>query len=301
MDQHIQTIRKKINNLLTVNHIIVNVVGDSSVEQHHNKIRCYCPIHGEKLFRTLTIDIDDRTFKCSYTMCKAFQGGDLMTLYCMVTHTSIEEATQFWAAQLGLEHPMSAGSKETEKSKITLSQKAARTAMIPFGASPKLSKDSTQNSIFDFVQREIDRTLRYKRSLSLILIEFERSIFEQKTIDSEFRDKFFNAVIEVIVGTIRVADAWARYDDDQYVVLLPETEQDNAEIVIKKLKASVLKYCKANPNDFPFQAEEIQNRLNVGIASISASEQNTKITAEVLFERAQQYLKKQDFRRSVTV
>src|SRR5579862_1558684 len=101
MEQHTQTLRKRINNLLTVNHILVNVVGDSSVEQHQNKIRCYCPIHGEKLFRTLTIDIDDRTFKCSYTMCRGFRGGDLLTLYSLVTNTPLDEALKYWANELG--------------------------------------------------------------------------------------------------------------------------------------------------------------------------------------------------------
>ncbi len=55
-------------------------------------IRCFCPIHREAVFRTLIIDEGHATYRCSYTLCKGAQGGDMIDLYARVSDLPYDEA-----------------------------------------------------------------------------------------------------------------------------------------------------------------------------------------------------------------
>ncbi len=44
-------------------------------------LKCFCPIHGEKAFRSLIIDTRHRTYKCTMKFCPGFEGGTLIDLY----------------------------------------------------------------------------------------------------------------------------------------------------------------------------------------------------------------------------
>lgn len=44
-------------------------------------LKCFCPIHGEKAFRSLIIDTRHKTFKCTMKFCPGFEGGTLIDLY----------------------------------------------------------------------------------------------------------------------------------------------------------------------------------------------------------------------------
>ncbi len=51
-----------------------------SMQRDRGKIRCYCPIHRETVFRTLVLDEATKTFKCSKPDCAGQAGGDLISL-----------------------------------------------------------------------------------------------------------------------------------------------------------------------------------------------------------------------------
>ena len=48
-------------------------------------LKCFCPIHKEKAFRSLIIDLKKKTFRCSLKGCKGFDGGTLVEFYSLHT------------------------------------------------------------------------------------------------------------------------------------------------------------------------------------------------------------------------
>lgn len=52
-------------------------------------LKCFCPIHKEKAFRSLIIDVKKKTFRCSLKECRGFGGGTLVELYAI--HTGQQE------------------------------------------------------------------------------------------------------------------------------------------------------------------------------------------------------------------
>jgi len=55
-------------------------------------VKCYCPIHGEELFRNLIIDKEQRTFRCLYTQCAGSDGGNLVQLFALARKIPFDEA-----------------------------------------------------------------------------------------------------------------------------------------------------------------------------------------------------------------
>lgn len=51
-------------------------------------LKAFCPIHQEKVFRSLIIDINKKTYKCSLKTCQGFQGGNLIDFYAKLTNQS---------------------------------------------------------------------------------------------------------------------------------------------------------------------------------------------------------------------
>ncbi|HNT36017.1 MAG TPA: hypothetical protein PKH07_13595, partial [bacterium] len=74
-----------------------------SAQRFPGKFRCFCPIHREKVIRTMTIDTQKKRFSCRYARCKGSKGGDLLTLYALGTRCSPTEAVDYWVKRLKLD------------------------------------------------------------------------------------------------------------------------------------------------------------------------------------------------------
>jgi tetratricopeptide (TPR) repeat protein len=99
-----QEIIDKVNSKLEVE-LVLNKIGVniSTANVEGQSIKCFCPIHKESIFRSLTIYKDQLKFKCAYTLCPGNKGGTLLDLYCQTTKQPLTSAILFWAKELKLE------------------------------------------------------------------------------------------------------------------------------------------------------------------------------------------------------
>lgn len=67
---------------------------ESSIYQEGNIIRIHCPIHRDLVRKSMIIDIEERTFKCQYSQCDAYEGGLLIELVALYFDCPIEEVTK---------------------------------------------------------------------------------------------------------------------------------------------------------------------------------------------------------------
>jgi diguanylate cyclase (GGDEF)-like protein len=127
------------------------------------------------------------------------------------------------------------------------------------------------NHFYKLSEREIQRTLRYQHPLSMIFLQV---IFFQNAninIHPSVRNKVIRSVVQTILNNLREIDFVGRYKEDEFFVLLPETENQAAELIAKRIKKLILE--KPIEIDHGF----IPIRIVVGVSWIN--EQNTSLDA----------------------
>lgn len=86
---------------------------------------------------------------------------------------------------------------------------------------------------------EWQRALRYDRPLSLLFVELDDFGQINKYYGHIMGDKALRAVAYRLNQSIRGTDAIARWGGDEFVILLPETDTDNALILAERIRETV--------------------------------------------------------------
>jgi len=93
---------------------------------------------------------------------------------------------------------------------------------------------------FDLIlEREMKRSVKYSRSLSLAMIVLDNlKKFEQKYGD-RVRDKILTKIASYVKRSIRDTDFIARYSDAELILILPETNNDGVKIAAERIRSSL--------------------------------------------------------------
>jgi diguanylate cyclase (GGDEF)-like protein len=93
---------------------------------------------------------------------------------------------------------------------------------------------------YDLLQTEINRSQRYKNPFTIAYIDLDNF----KTVNDEFGhatgDKVLRFVVDQIRKNLRKTDAVARLGGDEFALLLPETKQESAQVVLSRLQSDIL-------------------------------------------------------------
>lgn len=92
----------------------------------------------------------------------------------------------------------------------------------------------------ELAQMEINRSVRYERPFTIVFIDVDNF----KTINDTFGHTMGDTVLRTIALTIqqhlRKTDSIARVGGDEFVALLPETDENTAPIVINNMQSALL-------------------------------------------------------------
>ncbi|MFC1479915.1 GGDEF domain-containing protein [Candidatus Omnitrophota bacterium] len=126
----------------------------------------------------------------------------------------------------------------------------------------------TQKYFKSHLEKEIDRSQRYKRPLSLIMCDIDHFKEFNDTHGHLAGDKALQTVAQIIADNVRTSDIVARYGGEEFAILLMEAGIEEAESVAKRLK------------DLTDQAVEIADRIKhkVENASIELDRKKAGIT-----------------------
>lgn len=97
----------------------------------------------------------------------------------------------------------------------------------------------TRKHFYDLFENELIKTIRYRRNLSCFILDIDH--FKQ-IIDKHgqiFGNEILHDAAEVIKDNSRSTDIVARYDGDKFICLLPETGNEAALILAKRLRALI--------------------------------------------------------------
>ena len=160
-----------------------------TITTHTHTLRCFCPIHKETVFRTLTVNTQKKCFKCGFNSCEGFVESDLIDLYAKSKNISRDESILFWAEKIGLsaEIPPDEEVKPTpEKSKIPQEDNPKKPSTVnkdisqEINTAPtakgtgkskasKISEEEQQNKIIQFInEKKMNEAVAQLNQLLLI-------------------------------------------------------------------------------------------------------------------------------------
>ncbi|TDO84360.1 diguanylate cyclase (GGDEF)-like protein [Halanaerobium saccharolyticum] len=127
------------------------------------------------------------------------------------------------------------------------------------------------------LNREIDRAKRYNNSLSLIMIDIDYFKEFNDNFGHHVGDEILKKIVSIVREKIRKHDILARYGGDEFMLICPETELQEAEMLAERLNRAIDSYNCEHDNNLS---------CSFGVAEFKAG-QNAK---ESLIKRVDQAL-----------
>ncbi len=107
---------------------------------------------------------------------------------------------------------------------------------------------------------EILRAKRYKRDLSFLMIDIDQFKSYNDTFGVMEGDKLLKAAAKIIKENVRGTDVVCRYTADEFAVIMPETDGDQARGTAERIRQKISEYSHKHPIS-----------VNIGLAQCSSS------------------------------
>ncbi len=114
----------------------------------------------------------------------------------------------------------------------------------------------------DALQKEIARTKRYNRPLSVILLDIDNFKIINDTFGHKFGDEVLKQIANTLKKSCRKVDIVGRYGGDEFLIILPETSLANSVKIAEKIIKNINSLKILSP-----YKDIIYLRLSLGIAS----------------------------------
>lgn len=156
-----------------------------------------------------------------------------------------------------------------------------------------LTKLYNSRYFYNQLKAEIDRTARYQRPLSLLLMDIDQFKEYNDSFGHLEGDKVLLRLGQVIRSCLRKMDSAYRYGGEEFTVILPETEGDEAATVAERIRSSV--------SVEEFYPKDLKEKFTITI-SIGVTEYIHDEEIAIFVQRADKamYLSKQSGRNRVS-
>ena len=109
--------------------------------------------------------------------------------------------------------------------------------------------------------REFLRAVRYKNNLTFAVIDIDFFKKINDTYGHLCGDKILKEVAFLLNDSFRKTDIVFRYGGEEFVIILTETNAENAKIPLERLREKVEK------NNFKFKTQDLKVTISIGYAS----------------------------------
>ena len=156
-----------------------------------------------------------------------------------------------------------------------------------------LTKLYNSRSFYSQLELEVDRFNRYRHPLSLLLLDIDNFKEFNDTYGHLEGDKVLVRFSQIIKDCLRINDSAYRYGGEEFTVILPETNGDEAKTVAQRIRSTLE---AENFKPTPDQSAKIT--ISIGVTQYFPKEE-----LSAFIRRADQamYFSKQNGRNRVTV
>ena len=118
-----------------------------------------------------------------------------------------------------------------------------------------------QNGFADYLVREFQQARRFKKPLSLIMLDIDNFRIINDSLGHQAGDFVLKELAKCLMNPLRKTDIVSRYEGDRFAIILPETEIEKAEILIKRLLAVL------SDHAFLWRTKRINLQVSFGISA----------------------------------
>jgi diguanylate cyclase (GGDEF)-like protein/putative nucleotidyltransferase with HDIG domain len=113
------------------------------------------------------------------------------------------------------------------------------------------------------LERELDRVSRSGQPLSLLVCDLDYLRNINNTYGHQAGDIVLCGIAEIIRSTIRANDLGARYGGEEFLVMLPDTDSNEAQIVAERIRETL------EQSGFPYHgtADPLRATISIGVAT----------------------------------
>jgi len=135
--------------------------------------------------------------------------------------------------------------------------------------------------LVDFLDREVARSQRHHRPLSVLMLDLDRFKTINDTHGHLCGDNVLREMSNRIWHTVRREDLFARYGGEEFALVLVETKQEQALEVAERIRVSIA------TKPFWYESQPLPVTISVGVAMTTGDDQTT---AHELLKRADDML-----------
>lgn len=144
-----------------------------------------------------------------------------------------------------------------------------------------LTEVPNKRALLEFLDRELSRSIRYHRPLSLVMLDIDKF----KSINDQFGhlagDFVLREMSACLKGNIRKDELFARYGGEEFAVVLPEATLEASLVLCERLRRSV------ESHQFKYEEKPFPVTISLGVAMTTGHE---AITPTELIRRADEKL-----------
>ncbi len=129
----------------------------------------------------------------------------------------------------------------------------------------ELTRVSNRRHFLDLASIEIKRSVRLKRAPTVALIDIDHFKQINDTYGHAAGDQALIGFTRICQKQIREIDVFARFGGDEFVLLLPETNQDQAYDVVERIRLAIVE------QPIQLESQQVAFTISSGIASLSDS------------------------------
>lgn len=133
--------------------------------------------------------------------------------------------------------------------------------LYELGITDGLTKLATHRHFQEMLQKEINKSMRYSRDLSLIMMDIDHFKIFNDRHGHQAGDEILKAVARIILGNCRTVDIAARYGGEELALILPETPCEEATIMAERIRG------KIEDHVVDYQHKQLRATISMGIAS----------------------------------
>jgi two-component system cell cycle response regulator len=126
-----------------------------------------------------------------------------------------------------------------------------------------LTQIHNQRYMLEFLEREVVRSQRHARPLAVLMIDLDRFKTVNDTFGHLCGDFVLREMADMIRTSVRKEDLFARYGGEEFVLVLVETDREEAVLVADRIRQSIADH------QFRFESSPVKLTISIGIACMS--------------------------------